>query len=244
MHHRFYIRTTIKSLHINLGPATTLSIQAGFFHGNRVQRIAVEGGLQFELATDAMAGNANARLLQFDLFGISTVVLGAYAFHNELQLNVTAAETVIVREHAFNGTAFRALFSGVQELRIHEGAFAQAIAGSHLTVLDSRVEDVWPLHTSLREVRFERTHIGRLRTRAFHVAGLDAIEFRGCTIDVVEREAFTEKVSDHAHIQYDDYFILHICLYSSSATASNSLTALSTHWKPKQSPSQVSTKWN
>lgn len=196
LHNRFYIRSAITSLQIHLGPATTLIIQAGFFHGNRVQRIAVHGGLQFELATGALAHNSNAKMPQIDLSGIATVVLGACSFHNELQLNVSNAGTVIVWENAFNGTNFRALFNGVTDLRMQEGAFAQANAISHLMVLDSGVDVVWPLLTSLREVRFERVRIGKLMSRAFHVAGIDAVEFRSCTIDVVEREAFTEKVSE------------------------------------------------
>lgn len=158
--------------------------------------MAVNRGIQFELAADALLGNSNARLQQIDVLGTSTVVLGARSCHNELKLNVTGAQTVIVRTEAFNGATFRAEFRAIAELRMHEGAFVGAAVASHLVVVDSGVEDVWPLQTSLREVRFERVRIGRIRYRAFDVAGLAAVEFRSSEIGVVEREAFTEKVSE------------------------------------------------
>lgn len=160
-----------------------------------MQHLAVLAGAQFELTTDAMAGNTLARLQEIDVLGTGTVVFGSRAFHNELKLTVADARSVIVRSEAFNGTGFQVVFRRVQDLRMHEGAFARANSESHLVVEECGVDDVWPLQTSLRSVRFERSRIDRIRTKAFDVAELKAVEFRGCAIGVVEREVFTEKVN-------------------------------------------------
>lgn len=190
----FYLTATTKIFVLNLAPETRLTVNRGFFHNNQVQRLQVTGGKQFELASNAMDGNVNARFPQIEIVGCDNIVFGSFAFHGEFVLNVTSARAVIVFPEAFSGTSFQANFVRIADLRIQAKAFSGANASSRLHVYESKLDDLEPLQTSLKEIRFERSQIGTIEAQAFDVTEVNAIDFCKCQIGVVKSNAFTDKV--------------------------------------------------
>lgn len=189
-----YVVADTNRLVLNLSPDTTLTVHRGFFHNNKVQRFQISGGKQFELASDAMEGNRNAPFPEIEIVGCESVVFGTKAFYGEFELNVTNTRSVIVFEEAFKNTGFKAHFMCIGDLRIHVKAFSGAHTNSKLHVYNSKLDDLEPLHASLREIRFVETRIEKIEAQAFDVTELNAIDFWACNIGLIKANAFTDKV--------------------------------------------------
>lgn len=169
-------------------------MSSGFFRDNTVNRLEVIGGKQFELTANAMDGNS-AQFPQIIISGCNTVVLCERAFNREFKLNVTDVKCAQVFQNAFTNTNFIAQFLRVNDLRIEEGALVGANNNSRLIVMDSKMDDLWPLQAVMKEILFEKTEIRRIRENAFNSQEVKSVEFVNCTIDVIQGKAFTEKVN-------------------------------------------------
>lgn len=111
-----------------------------------------------------------------------------------MKLSVTDVNALFLLKETFYGTAVQALFLRVTDLAMSAGVMHGANISSRVTVMDSHVHDLLPLQMSVEEIRFEGSTINRIKENAFYGTDVGTIEFRNCSIGVIEALAFPEKV--------------------------------------------------
>lgn len=139
-----------------------------------------------------MNGNSG-HFTQFIIDGCKSVVIRNSAFHGEFKLNVTNVESVKLFPNAFTDSEYIAQFMMVQDLRIDEGAFSGAKVDSRLIVMDSKLDNWWPLRVAMKEILFVNTRINRITEKAFNSERIISIGFVDCHIGVIQEKAFTDK---------------------------------------------------
>lgn len=110
----------------------------------------------------------------------------------EFKLNITNCAKVLIFSEAFANTTFHGHFENIPDLKLLERAFSKSSA--KVTMHNCRLDELQRLDATLKEIKFSHTHIGAVRSHAFDVIKIDAIIFERCNIDIIQTNAFTEKV--------------------------------------------------
>lgn len=208
---RLQIPQNASSVHIKLlSGARDILFQARSFYDKPVNNLMVEGvgygKKQIEIQEFTFDG-IRGTLPLINLTNCDVIALRSQSFsptpgnnNPGYKLFIDATDEIDIFPHAFNQTAFHGHFSNIKELNIQTNAFLNT-PSSVIRITSSTIGRLSKLTNSLKSFDVSNSVINVIESETFDAFELTSIVFQNCTINTIESNAFTNRVSDYLFLE-------------------------------------------